>query len=54
MSDAEREYVMANTVSSVTDAKAAGAGGHFAAPTGNAKSIPWKLLLSRKEVGGLS
>lgn len=51
VSSAERDYVMANTVSSATTGAAEKAGGgHFAAPTGNATAIPWKLLLSRKEV----
>jgi hypothetical protein len=53
VSGAEREYVMANTVSSATaPAEKTSGGGHFSAPTGNATQIPWKLLLSRKEVGG--
>lgn len=52
VSGAEREYVMANTVSSATSTTVEeGGGGHFAAPSGNATEIPWKLLLSRKEVG---
>lgn len=53
VSGAEREYVMANTVSSATTAApegGSGGGGHFAPPMGNASAIPWKLLLSRKEV----
>eukprot|EP00983_Pelagomonas_calceolata_P090416 1157418-Pelagomonas_calceolata.AAC.7 len=53
VSGEEREYVMANTVSSATSEAqpAAAGGGHFAEPVGNATQIPWKLLLSRKEVG---
>uniref|UniRef100_A0A7S3VMN6 Major facilitator superfamily (MFS) profile domain-containing protein n=1 Tax=Dunaliella tertiolecta TaxID=3047 RepID=A0A7S3VMN6_DUNTE len=52
VSGEEREYVMANTVSSATSEAqpAAAGGGHFAEPVGNATQIPWKLLLSRKEV----
>lgn len=54
VSGEEKEYVMANTkitptASGQAVAEAAAADPHFS-PMSNATQIPWKLLLSRKEV----
>lgn len=56
MSSAERAYIVANTTqpagasAAALEHKASSGGGHFAPPIGNATTIPWGLLLSRKEV----